>query len=267
MDHYDIDMNRTKGRAKPPRDEALETLSRWLDEARHTVFFGGAGVSTESGVPDYRSDGGIYAHEDRAEAMLTPRCLLYESGAFWRFYRRWFMPEGVLPNAAHRALARLEAEGRLDAVITQNVDGLHQAAGSREVIELHGSGLDFHCLDCQRAYKIDEVRGLDAVPVCECGGRIRPNIVLYEEGLDGAVMSAAVSAMRRADLVIIGGTSLTVWPVAGLLMEARPRSRVVLINRDDVASAVPVDLVIREPIGAFFADLMALRDAGAPAKD
>lgn len=259
---YDIGMNRTDDRANLPRAEAVRTLADWIRDARRVVFFGGAGVSTESGVPDYRSEGGIYAHEDRAEAMLTPRAMLYEPERFWRFYRRWFMPEGVKPNPAHRVLAELEARGKLTAVVTQNVDNLHQDAGSRKVLELHGNGSRFYCLDCARDYDIAAVRAMDAVPRCtSCGGRIRPDIVLYEEGLDGNVMNEARRAIRNADLLIIGGTSLAVWPAAGLLMDARPSARVVLINREDVSSAVPINLVIREPIGAFLADVLTALDA------
>ncbi|MDI9468759.1 MAG: NAD-dependent protein deacylase [Bacillota bacterium] len=258
---YNIGMNRTEGSANLPRAEAVQTLANWIREAKRIVFFGGAGVSTESGVPDYRSADGIYAHEDRAEATLTPRVMYYEPERFWRFYRRWFMPEGVKPNPAHRVLAELEARGKLTAIVTQNVDNLHQDAGSQHVLELHGNGTRFYCLDCQRNYNVADVREMSAVPRCSCGGRIRPDIVLYEEGLDGDVMNESRRAIRYADLLIIGGTSLAVWPAAGLLMDARPSARVVLINREDVSSAVPINLMIREPIGAFLADVLAAVDA------
>lgn len=233
-------------------------LNNLIDEARCTVFFGGAGVSTESGVPDFRGAHGLYRTNLGAEHILTPDFMHRQPDEFWAFYRKFFMMRGIEPNAAHRALAQLEAEGRLAAVVTQNVDGLHQMAGSRRVLELHGNGTRFFCEACGKPYGIDQVRGMTAVPRCVCGGSVRPDIVLYNESLDSSVVEAVAEAISAADLLIIGGTSLTVYPAAGLLRYQRS-GKLVVVNRDRTDRDSAADLVIREPIGALFEAVMQLR--------
>lgn len=233
-------------------------LNNLIAEARCTVFFGGAGVSTESGVPDFRGAHGLYRTNLGAENILTPVFMHQQPDEFWAFYRKFFMMPDIEPNAAHRALAQLEAEGQLSAVVTQNVDGLHQLAGSRRVLELHGNGTRFFCETCGQTYGIDQIRGMASVPCCVCGGVIRPDIVLYNESLDGAVIEAVVEAISAADLLIIGGTSLTVYPAAGLIRYQRS-GRLVVINRDRTDRDSAADLVIRQPIGALFEAVMQLR--------
>lgn len=244
--------------AKGAAMKAAAALNRLITAAQRTVFFGGAGVSTESGVPDFRGAHGLYRTNLGAESILTPTFMHRQPDEFWAFYRRFFMMPDIQPNAAHRALAQLEAEGRVAAVVTQNVDGLHQLAGSRRVLELHGNGTRFFCESCGRTYDIDQISGMAAVPHCGCGGSIRPDIVLYNESLDSAVIEAVVEAISAADLLIIGGTSLTVYPAAGLIRYQRS-GKLVVINRDPTGSDSAAHLVIREPIGALFEAVMQLR--------
>lgn len=241
------------------KTEAQE-LERLLKSSRHTVFFGGAGVSTESGVPDFRSAAGIYSQERGAERILTPGFLYTRPRDFYDFYRRYFILEGIEPNACHRKLADWERRHLLQAVITQNVDNLHQAAGSQRVYELHGSGQHFSCCDCGSCYPLRDVLPLMAahpqgLPCCSCGGLLRPDIVLYEEGLDQSVLLGAMQEIAQADLLIIGGTSLTVYPAAGLVDGLKPGARTVLIDRVRPSRARSVDLYIQAPLGAFFACL------------
>ena len=226
-------------------------LQRIMDESRRIVFFGGAGVSTESGIPDFRSVDGLYhqKYDDPPETILSHTFLMTRPEAFYRFYRDKMLPLEAQPNAAHLKLAELERAGRLTAVVTQNIDGLHQKAGSKTVLELHGSIHRNHCMDCGKFYPPEYIQGSAApVPRCACGGHIRPDVVLYEEGLDDDVIASAVHHIRLADTLIVAGTSLTVYPAAGLLHYFRGK-RLVLINRDATPLDDQADLVIREKVG------------------
>ncbi len=227
------------------------------------VFFGGAGVSTESGIPDFRSDTGIYAAKEvygrRPEDLVSRTCLVGEPGLFFRYYRERFAARrDAEPNNAHKALAELERRGLLDAVITQNTDGLHQKAGSKKVLELHGSNERQYCSDCKLPYSLEFVMGFDGeIPRCgKCGGVVRPDVVLYEEGLDDTVVSEAVSFIRGAKTLIIGGTSLAVQPAAGLLRYFKG-SNLVLINKSRTPYDSEANLVINEPIGEVLAAAMS----------
>ena len=198
-----------------------DTLKKWINESNYIVFFGGAGVSTESNIPDFRSTDGLYHQEYDypPETILSHSFYMRKPEEFYRFYRNKMLFPNAKPNRAHLALAKLEQEGKLKAVITQNIDGLHQAAGSKEVLELHGSVLRNHCTRCGRFYGLDDILKMKGVPKCGCGGVIKPDVVLYEEGLDPLTVSGALDAIRRADLLIVAGTSLTVYPAAGFLNE------------------------------------------------
>ena len=237
-------------------EEAAARLQTLIDTHDRIVFFGGAGVSTESGIPDFRSQDGLYNMKYRypPETIISHSFFVREPEEFWRFYRDKMLITDAEPNAAHRKLAELEAAGRLTAVITQNIDGLHQKAGSRHVAELHGSVLRNYCLSCHRFYDGDFVRQAPGtIPRCPvCGGMIKPDVVLYEEGLDDAVIEDAVTAIRQADLLIIGGTSLVVYPAAGLIDYFRGDT-IVLINKGATSRDDSADLVIREPIGEVMA--------------
>ena len=235
--------------------EALHTLKKWVEESDNLVFFGGAGVSTESGIPDFRSTDGLY-HQQYAyppETILSHTFYLRNPEEFYRFYRNKMLYLDAQPNAAHRKLAELEEQGKLRAVITQNIDGLHQKAGSKNVLELHGSVLRNYCQKCGAFHGVEEIAGSAGVPHCDCGGVIKPDVVLYEEGLDQDTLSRSVSAIRQADMLIIGGTSLTVYPAAGLVQYYRG-NRLVVINKSALSGA-DADLTIREPIGEVMAQL------------
>ena len=228
----------------------LEQLQAWIDGSDNIVFFGGAGVSTESGIPDFRSVDGLY-HQQFAyppEVMLSHSFYARHPEEFFDFYRKKLLVKGAEPNAAHRKLAELEEAGKLRAVITQNIDGLHQAAGSREVLELHGSTLRNHCDRCGRFYDTSAVAEAAGVPRCSCGGVIKPDVVLYEEALDSDVMLRAVDYIRKADLLIIGGTSLVVYPAAGLI-DYYSGDKLVLINKGATAMDARADLTLSGPIG------------------
>lgn len=228
-----------------------ETLQRYVDEATQIVFFGGAGVSTESGIPDFRSVDGLYnqKYDYPPERILSHTFFMQRPEEFFRFYRDKMLPLEAKPNAAHLKLAEWEKEGRMTGVVTQNIDGLHQAAGSRLVFELHGSIHRNFCMKCRKFFPTEYIRdSRDPVPVCSCGGRIKPDVVLYEEGLDNDVVDGAIHAIRTADLMIVAGTSLTVYPAAGLLRYFRG-SRLVLINRDATAMDAECDLVIHKKVG------------------
>ena len=229
--------------------EQIAALQKQIDNASRIVFFGGAGVSTESGVPDFRSVDGLYSqkYSEMPETILSHSYFKRYPERFFAFYRDKMLFPDAKPNAAHRKLAELERAGKLTAVITQNIDGLHQAAGSKNVLELHGSVHRNHCMDCGRRYDLDFVLHTAGVPRCACGGIVRPDVVLYEEALDSDVMARAVSQLRAADLVIVGGTSLVVYPAAGLL--AYTRAPIVLINRSATSLDERAALVITEPIG------------------
>lgn len=236
--------------------EAVETLKTWVAEAKAIAFFGGAGVSTESGIPDFRSTGGLYHQEWKypPETILSHSFYKSNPEEFFRFYRAKMLAPEAQPNAAHRKLAEWEAAGKLTAVVTQNIDGLHQAAGSRHVCELHGSVHRNHCERCGKFYGLDFILNSTGVPRCSCGGIVKPDVVLYEEGLDQGVMNDAVNSIARADLLIIGGTSLNVWPAAGLINYFRGE-RLALINKSAVARDLSAGLVITDPIGEVMAQL------------
>lgn len=227
-----------------------ETLQQWIQQAKRIVFFGGAGVSTESGIPDFRSQDGLYRQTWRypPETILSHTFFRQQPEEFFRFYRQKLLCPEAKPNPAHLALARLEQAGRLTAVITQNIDGLHQAAGSRRVLELHGSVHRNYCTRCRKSYSMEHMLHTQGIPRCACGGIIKPDVVLYEESLNADVLQAAVAALEQADLLIIGGTSLAVYPAAGLISCYRG-GRLVLINRDATPRDAMADLVLREPIG------------------
>lgn len=228
-------------------NQALEQL---IAHSSRIVFFGGAGVSTESGIPDFRSVDGLY-HQHYAyppETILSHTFFEQKPEEFYRFYRDKLIVKDAKPNPAHLRLARLEAAGKLTAVITQNIDGLHQAAGSKHVLELHGSTLRNYCTRCHRFYPVEAIANSTGVPRCECGGIIKPDVVLYEEGLDGTVLTEAVEALAAADLLIVGGTSLAVYPAAGLLRYYRGQELVV-INKTPTPADAQATLLIRDPIG------------------
>lgn len=226
------------------------TLQEMVDDSRRIVFFGGAGVSTESGIPDYRSEDGLY-HQTFAyppEVMLSHTFFEQHTEEFFRFYRAKMICPSALPNAAHRKLAELEAAGRLTAVVTQNIDGLHQAAGSRQVWELHGSVKRNYCQRCGRLYDESIILHSDGVPTCECGGVIKPDVVLYEEPLDESTVQGALRAIEEADMLIIAGTSLAVYPAAGFVYRFRGR-HLALINRDATPMDDRAELVIHDKVG------------------
>lgn len=238
--------------------EQRTILQQIIDTSRSIVFFGGAGVSTESGIPDFRSVDGLYnqRYAYPPETILSATFFRCNTEEFYRFYRDKMLPLEAQPNAAHRFLARLEQSGRLSAVITQNIDGLHQKAGSRNVLELHGSIHRNRCLKCASFFPPETIRDAQGVPHCPCGGIIKPEVVLYEEGLDDGVLSAAIHHIRRADTMIIAGTSLTVYPAAGLVHDFRGR-HLVLINRDATPMDSRADLVIHDSVGRVFSALTA----------
>lgn len=231
-------------------------LQEWISESDNIVFFGGAGVSTESGIPDFRSVDGLYhQHYDYPpETILSHTFFEAHPEAFYRFYRDKLVCPGVSPNAAHLKLAELERAGKLRAVVTQNIDGLHQAAGSVNVLELHGSTHRCYCAKCRRPYPASAINEGEGVPRCSCGGVIRPDVVLYEEGLDQETMEAAVLSISRADVLIIGGTSLVVYPAAGLVNYYQG-SKLVLINRDETPYDRKADLVIHDSIGKVLGEI------------
>ena len=231
--------------------EQLERLQQWIDESDNIVFFGGAGVSTESGIPDFRSVDGLY-HQQFAyppEVMLSHTFYRQHPEEFFDFYRKKLLVSGAQPNAAHRKLAELVRAGKLRAVITQTIDGLHQLAGCREELELHGSTLRNYCERCGKAWDTSVVAGCGGVPRCDCRGVIRPDVVLYEEALNGETMYRAVDYIRRADVLIIGGTSLVVYPAAGLI-DYYAGDKLVLINKSPTAMDARADLILSGPIGA-----------------
>ena len=231
-------------------EESIRKLKELVDSSDNIVFFGGAGVSTESGIPDFRSVDGLY-HQKFAyppETMLSHTFYMRHKAEFFDFYRAKMLALDAQPNAAHLKLAEWEKAGKLKAVITQNIDGLHQKAGSKEVLELHGSVLRNYCERCGKFYGVEAVVNSTGVPKCSCGGDIKPDVVLYEEGLDEDVMAKALHYIRQADMLIIGGTSLVVYPAAGLVRYYRGR-KLVVINKGDTGVGLGADLVIDGPIG------------------
>ena len=234
-----------------------EKLQEYVKEAGRIVFFGGAGVSTESGIPDFRSVDGLYSqkYDYPPEQILSHTFFTQKPEEFFAFYRDKMLPLEAKPNAAHIKLAEWEKAGKMTGVVTQNIDGLHQMAGSRRVFELHGSIHRNYCMKCGKFYGPETIRDTASVPKCSCGGTIKPDVVLYEEGLDNDVVSGAVHAIATADLMIVAGTSLTVYPAAGLLRYFRGK-HLVLINRDATPMDSECDLVIRDRVGEVLGSLV-----------
>ena len=231
-------------------ETAQETLQRWIDESSNIVFFGGAGVSTESGIPDFRSVDGLYNQQYKypPETILSHDFFEEQPEEFFRFYRAKMLCLDAKPNAAHEKLAQLERAGKLRAVITQNIDGLHQAAGSRRVLELHGTVHQNDCQKCGRTFSAQDILHSTEVPRCPCGGIIKPRVVLYGEALDQLVLAESVDAICQAEMLIIGGTSLAVYPAAGLIDYYRGK-KLVLINKSRTPYDDQADLIIQAPIG------------------
>ncbi len=237
--------------------EQLETLRTWINESDNIVFFGGAGVSTESGIPDFRSVDGLYhqQYDYPPETILSHTFFKRNTEEFYRFYRAKMLALDAKPNAAHKKLAEWEQQGKLKAVVTQNIDGLHQAAGSRVVYELHGSVHRNYCQKCGAFYDAGYMLESEGIPECEkCGGLIKPDVVLYEEGLDQATMQGAIRAISHADMLIIGGTSLTVYPAAGLI-DYYNGDKLVLINKSVTPMDSRADLLVQGSIGEIFSQL------------
>ena len=227
-----------------------QTLRQWVEESRRIVFFGGAGVSTESGIPDFRSVDGLYhqVYDYPPEQILSHTFFRQDPEEFFRFYWDKMIVPDARPNAAHKVLAKWEAEGKLTAVVTQNIDGLHQMAGSKTVYELHGSVHRNHCMRCGKFYGLSDLKERQGIPRCGCGGIIKPDVVLYEESLDEETMQKSLEAIASADMLIIGGTSLSVYPAAGLV-HYYSGNRLVLINRSATPMDSRADLVISDSIG------------------
>ena len=236
--------------------EKLEILKQWVAESRNIVFFGGAGVSTESGIPDFRSVDGLYSQKFDYPPEVIISHSFYERRPeyFFNFYREKMLPLGFEPNITHKALARWEEEGKLAAVVTQNIDGLHQKAGSMKVYELHGSVLRNYCVRCGKFHTAQFVKDAPGVPRCACGGIVKPDVVLYEESLDDRTVEGSIRAIAKADLLIVAGTSLTVYPAAGLVNYYRG-NRLVLINRDATGYDSSADLVFHDSLGTIFSQL------------
>ena len=231
-------------------EKEITALQKIIDESEKIVFFGGAGVSTESGIPDFRSEDGLYhtKYSYPPERILSHSFFIQNPEVFYTFYREKILYLDAKPNPAHKKLAELEKLGKLKAVVTQNIDGLHQKAGSNTVYELHGSIHRNYCVECGKAYSAEFVKEVKGIPHCTCGGIIKPDVVLYEESLDGRTIQSAVSAIAKADTLIIGGTSLVVYPAAGFIDYFRGK-HLVLINKAETGKTVGADLIIHAPIG------------------
>ena len=237
-------------------EQEIGALQKIIDESENIVFFGGAGVSTESGIPDFRSEDGLY-HEKYSyppERIISHSFFLTNPEVFYRFYKEKMLCLDAEPNAAHRKLAELEQAGKLKAVVTQNIDGLHEKAGSKMVYELHGSIHRNYCLRCHKFYPAEFIKASEGIPYCSCGGVIKPDVVLYEESLDGKTIEDAVTAIAHADTLIIGGTSLVVYPAAGFIDYFRGK-HLVLINKAETGRAVRAELSIQAPIGEILAEI------------
>ena len=234
--------------------DKTEQLKQMIAESRNVVFFGGAGVSTESGIPDFRSVDGLYnqQYDYPPETILSHTFFMRDPKEFYRFYQNKMLCLDAKPNTAHRKLAQWEEEGKLKAVITQNIDGLHQKAGSKEVLELHGSVHRNYCMKCKKPYDAGYMLESKGIPSCECGGIIKPDVVLYEEGLDEQIMSRAISYLPTLDLLIVGGTSLAVYPAAGLIDYYRG-NKLVLVNKTTTPMDHNADLLVQGSIGEIFA--------------
>ena len=238
-------------------DEKIEKLQELIDKHDNIVFFGGAGVSTESGIPDFRSQDGLYhqKYDFPPETILSHTFFLNQPEEFYKFYRDKMLCDTAKPNAAHKKLAELEAAGKLKAVITQNIDNLHQMAGSKKVLELHGSVYRNHCMKCGKSYSFADIKNSEGVPHCkECGGIIKPEVVLYEEGLDNDTINESVRAISKAQVLIIGGTSLAVYPAAGLI-DYFQGDKLVVINKAPGPRDRYADLLIQDPIGKVFSQI------------
>lgn len=231
-------------------DEKIAKLKKWVEESDNIVFFGGAGVSTESGIPDFRSTNGLYHQQWKynPETILSHSFFEANPEEYYRFYRAKLMIKDVKPNITHLRLAELEKEGKMRAVVTQNIDGLHQAAGSKKVYELHGSVMRNYCMRCRKFYDLSAITESKGIPKCSCGGTIKPDVVLYEEGLDDDTVRKAVRAISKAEVLIIGGTSLNVYPAAGFLNYFEG-DKIVLLNKSETLFDERADIVIRDPIG------------------
>ena len=240
-------------------EKEIEELQKIIDDSSRIVFFGGAGVSTESGIPDFRSADGIYHQQYKysPEQVVSHSFFMQHTEAFYDFYKEKMMILDAKPNPAHYKLAELEQAGKLTAVVTQNIDGLHQAAGSRNVYELHGSIHRNYCMECGRFYDAEYVKKTSGIPRCECGGVIKPDVVLYEEGLDPKTIQGAVEAIAAADTLIIGGTSLVVYPAAGFV-DYFSGKHLVVINKSETAKTVRAELSIAAPIGEIFSKIKAV---------
>ena len=240
-------------------DEQLQQLSQMIGRARRMAFLGGAGLSTESGIPDFRSSNGVYAalkaYGRPPEELLSHGFFVRHPDVFLDYYRKYLIRPEAKPNPAHYALARLEQQGKLTAVITQNIDELHQRAGSRNVLELHGSVYRNHCMECGKSWPVEAVLEADDVPRCTCGGIIKPDVVLYGEGLDPATLTAAVEAIAAADMLLIGGTQLSVYPAAGLVDYFHGKDLAV-INLSATPRDAQAALTIRRPIGEVLAEVV-----------
>lgn len=236
--------------------DKIETLKQWISESHQIVFFGGAGVSTESGIPDFRSVDGLYSQkfDYPPETIISHSFFEKQPEYFFRFYREKMLPLGFEPNITHKVLAKWEQQGILRGIVTQNIDGLHQKAGSKRVYELHGSVLRNYCQKCGKFYTAEFVKNADGIPRCACGGIVKPDVVLYEESLDDVVMGQAATEIYQADMLIVAGTSLTVYPAAGFLRYYQG-NRLVLINRDETPYDGYADLVIHDSLGKVFSQL------------
>lgn len=229
----------------------MNNLQDLILKSNHIVVFSGAGFSTESNIPDFRSSDGIYQktkYPYPAEVMLSHDLFMAHTDMFYDFYKKEMIYPNAIPNKAHLAVAKLEEMGKLEAVITQNIDGLHQKAGNKKVYELHGSVLRNYCMDCHKFYSLDKILESDGIPRCECGGIIKPDVVLYQEGLDYATMEGAIQAIQRADLLIVAGTSLVVYPAAGFI-DYFQGNKMILINRDQTPADQKADIICRENVG------------------
>lgn len=227
--------------------EPVMQLKSWIEESKNIVFFGGAGVSTESGIPDFRSQDGLYhqQYDYPPEQILSHTFFVRKPEEFFRFYRNKMLAPDARPNRAHLALAELERAGRLKAVITQNIDGLHQLAGSKNVLELHGSELRNTCQSCGKQYGMEKILESQGIPRCSCGGVIKPDVVLYGESLNQRDLEKAIGYAEETDLMLVGGTSLVVYPVAGLVEYLRPSAKLVILNRDPTPYDSRADLILR----------------------
>lgn len=237
-------------------NESIQKLQKLISDYNNIVFFGGAGVSTESGIPDFRSVDGLYnqQYDYPPETILSHTFFMQKPEEFYRFYKAKMLCDTAKPNAAHLKLAELEREGKLKAVITQNIDNLHQAAGSRIVYELHGSVYRNYCMKCGKSYDFDYIKSSEGVPKCECGGIVKPDVVLYEEGLDNTTINNSVQAIAKAEVLIIGGTSLAVYPAASLI-DYYQGNHLVVINKAPTPRDRYADLLIQEPIGEVFSQI------------